>query len=580
MLLSGYSCASVLKDTINLGQSNSGVQVYPCVSMQAEVSEIWHFDLDSYTWKYLNTSKYQQTSSPPPREQHSAVSLAGDLFVFGGKSRLHEVGANGRPVMNNASDKVHGDLWRLHLQHPLPYAFHYLNTTSSVNIQQTEPLQATITAQMNGSRNAHVTPREGYCIKDMTVTVTFSHPCLTQMRISLLGPGPLTGSPNFFPPADGQEVLLLANVAVNATSCVGGQHTMVFNDANLRNPSDCCATEFNGPYKPSGKLAEFVGSSMLADWTLVVQDMKDDQLGGQLHAWHIDFIAAPCYPTYTWTNMTSTSMPSARYASQAVAYEQSLFIYGGRDAADLPLADLHRYDTLTKHWTALTPVGFDQPMVPSTTVGYSLALTAWGLLRFGGYVRQPSMTISPLYPQGGIFSNTVMLMDPVTQRWSEVAVNVDFTDNLFGERLPHARYLASMVFLPASAMRWRSQLPERMLFDQPKRSYQVNYQGTVADTLMVFGGFDGTTGAAVDGSLGGYYNDIWMLRMNQLSTADRHSEQQAYAHKHCQWRTSPSAQAAGTVSCLRTGSGGGMSSCRYRDLLMLPWCAKTNQTMR
>eukprot|EP01031_Cornospumella_fuschlensis_P033526 gene33526-40561_t len=132
----GYSCASVLKDTVNMGLKGSGSDIYPCVSMQAEVNELWSFDLSDYTWLYLNTSlppPYPPThpnislpstptsptntpmppSSPPPaREQHLAMAWAEGLYVYGGKSREHPLDAFGRPVMSQGGDVVYGDVWR------------------------------------------------------------------------------------------------------------------------------------------------------------------------------------------------------------------------------------------------------------------------------------------------------------------------------------------------------------------------------------------------------------------------------------------------------------------------------------
>lgn len=35
----GYSCANVYTDTLDLGNTESGRDVYPCVKLQGEVSE-------------------------------------------------------------------------------------------------------------------------------------------------------------------------------------------------------------------------------------------------------------------------------------------------------------------------------------------------------------------------------------------------------------------------------------------------------------------------------------------------------------------------------------------------------------
>jgi hypothetical protein len=205
-----------------------------------------------------------------------------------------------------------------------------------------------------------------------------------------------------------------------------------------------------------------------------------------------------------------------------------------------------------------------------------MALTSWGLLRYAGYARQPFLTISQQSPTGGNYINNMLWMDVITSRWNEIDISKDTTDILFGQIMPAARYLTSMVFIPAQALTWRSKLSERSLYDQNKRSYQSNFQGTVADTVMVFGGFNGATGRAVDGSQGGYFNDIWMLRLNRWSTSANRQTQQAYMNTRCRSRRNPSAQAAGALSCMSSVAN---TKCRQRDLLLLAWCEQRNQTL-
>ena len=76
---------------------------------------------------------------------------------------------------------------------------------------------------------------------------------------------------------------------------------------------------------------------------------------------------------------------------KVVAFEKSLFLFQGRDTADNALFDLYRYDTTTATWTSLTPVGFDFPFDAASLQGSNLVLSRWGLIRYGGYVRQPYM---------------------------------------------------------------------------------------------------------------------------------------------------------------------------------------------
>jgi hypothetical protein len=56
-----------------------------------------------------------------------------------------------------------------------------------------------------------------YCIADFKLHVDVSHPCAQELVIRLSGPGPNTGSVNFFPNSNDYEVLVLReNFANNA----------------------------------------------------------------------------------------------------------------------------------------------------------------------------------------------------------------------------------------------------------------------------------------------------------------------------------------------------------------------------
>ena len=42
-------------------------------------------------------------------------------------------------------------------------------------------------------------------------------------------------------------------------------------------------------------------------------------------------------------------------------------------------------------------------------------------------------------------------------------------------------------------------------------SVRLNHQGTVSDSVLVMGGFDGATGSVLDGSSGGMLGDMWCV---------------------------------------------------------------------
>lgn len=406
--------------------------------------------------------------------------------------------------------------------------------------------------------------------------MTLTHPCLSQVKVSLTGPGPQSGSPNFFPQSSDQEVVLFSSLQTNGTGCASGVHSFTFDDDSTRRPDACCGP-YSGVYQPQGRLSEFIGTTMTADWTLIAQDLKGDQIAGELISWEIEFTSSPCVKNFLWQNLTSAhASPPARYGAHILSHESSLFVYGGRDVNDQALHDLYRYDTLSAAWTSLVPVNFDIALYPSSSVGANFALTSWGLIRFGGHYRQP------IIPED--YSNydaSVAVQDPVTLRWQELssAAAADSPlrrDATFGRRTPSSRYLGASVFIPSHSLHWRSKYTHHNLYDNVISSARTNYEGSIADSVLLFGGFDGSTGSVLDGSAGGFLRDTWMLRLANYSTPGARDRQQRYIERHCQWRSNPSAVVGGTYSCLDGGHG---AECEWRDLLLLPWCAGNNQTI-
>lgn len=133
-----------------------------------------------------------------------------------------------------------------------------------------------------------------------------------------------------------------------------------------------------------------------------------------------------------------------------------------------------------------------------------------------------------------------------------------------------------MTFVPSKNIKWKKQFSYRSLFDQYLRSTKTNYANANADTLMLFGGFDGATGSSYDGSNGGLLNDMWSLRLANFSTSGNRDAVNAYLSDNCQWRSGGSAASQGRLDCL---SSSAMAPCEYRDLMMLVWCDFQNQTI-
>lgn len=127
------------------------------------------------------------------------------------------------------------------------------------------------------------------------------------------------------------------------------------------------------------------------------------------------------YTQYTYTHHSVASgAPVARFAAKTLTHGNNLFVYGGRDTHDTLLHDLHRYNIRTHIWTTLTPVNFDIALNPSSAVGGNFLLTSWGLIRYSGYYRQPTM--STVYSN---YDSSVEIQDPVTLRWKELMVDTE-----------------------------------------------------------------------------------------------------------------------------------------------------------
>lgn len=559
----GYTCAFTFKDTLDLGTPTSGRNVNPCASVKNEVNEIWRFDIYDYRWVYLEP--YGESGFPNPREQHSAGVLNGDVYIFGGKSR---------GAFPSTKDNVYSDFWRLRIQPNIILNYNF--TDSSLPMTLSEGHRDTFTINMTSLSDPFLSDemdpelsslyraRSGSCVNNIVVTVSLFHPCLSQLRLSLLGAGPDAASPNFLAHSFEKEVLLFDQHRLNTTSCASGNFTFVFDEDGDSSTLSCCSESGSYSFKPDGRLYEYLGTTPFGEWTLVIEDMSIDGMKTILHNYSISFGAEPCHREYHWEEVLSgdaSNRPEARYQASMVTYNSDLFLFGGRGDGDTMLQDLHRYNADSNEWIPLTPVDFDITFSAASMVGMNLALTSWGVIRFGGYIRLPSMS------SGESYVNDVYVMDPISLHWRKVEVESGLTT-------PVGRYLSGLAFIPSGAMRWRTQFSYRTLFDKRITSTHANFAGANADSVMIFGGHNGATGSLGDGSTGGMLNDMWQLRLANWSLSSNREAQNAYIKRVCAWRVADSSAVDNT--CITGDSG---ASCKLRDLLLLAWCRMTNQTM-
>jgi subtilisin-like proprotein convertase family protein len=582
----GYSCAATYKDTLSRGTPESGREVYPCSTVTAEVSEMWSFDIHSYRWIYIDTVKMAASTPPPAREMHTASVIDGFVYVFGGKTRTFDKDPiTKQPIFRHHADVIHGDFWKFKVPQVKQEIMTWPQPTeianSPLNIpedrRQFVTLDGSAVLGVNAINGDGLDARTGKCIDSVIVKVKIIHPCINQLRLSLMGPTPDTGSPNFHAPSSSHEILLYNQRKTNGTGCASGTHEFIFDEKSKHYTDECCTENYKGDYKPEGPLSEFIGSSMMNEWTLVLQDMKTDNLIGTLLSWEIQFIVSECVPVYEWTDISSTitsnpsRAPVARYGAKALAYKKSLFLFNGRDSIDQALSDLYRFDTDTSLWTKLTPINFNAALETASSVGSSFTLTAWGLIRFGGYYRKPTLTA-----EYGNYVNDNYILDPTTLRWKKIHVEkwpyADGTKML----KPRPRYLSSIAFIPAKSIHFKKEFNYRNLYDTAPSSTHANYVNSLADSILVFGGHDGATGGIFDGSTGGLLGDLWMLRLSNFSTSMTRQTQMQKMRQNCDWRGTSGAVSLGLRTCLDSVQG---SNCDFRDMLMLPWCDNTNQTM-
>lgn len=503
----GYSCAFSIKDTINLGINNSGRFIKTCSYLTNESNELWKFNLALYQWENVkyngetnilvedndilnNNIDFNNSTDlnlpfefyPGRREQHNAISYQNYLYIFGGKASIQF----GEDSDSLPSKKYYNDLWRINMNRAKQINFFYNDNNNLLNQNiLIDPNSAPITDYstdyrvFSNKKNfiGHINPfayedklnyfRESYFnfdnniknyfnttnlsprfsdkILNITVSVTFSHPCLSQVQINLRGPGPLNPSPNYYPnvQADSSsflEIPLITRFSTGSGECVGGKFTILFNDNFQSNSLSYDYDKLNNinlnnkeliddgeelnhyflKFKPSASLNNFYDFSIFSNqWSIILSDNTNDILDGVFYNWNIKFNFNKKFESSTWElvhpgntfTVTNSDMnlsydnydqipnnifsfssvyPSKRYGAISILHEDSFYIYGGYNENNKNLNDLYRFSLTKNLWHELTPVGFDSySFSPTSATGYSLSLTPWGLARFGGYSRYP-----------------------------------------------------------------------------------------------------------------------------------------------------------------------------------------------
>lgn len=553
----GYSCASGYKDFLNMMTTEPLVDVYPCVASPNEVNELWTLDVDTFEWENIHTNT--STVEPAPREQHTASSICGDLFIFGGKSFNYSLEGHG--------EEVFGDFWRLAVPHNSTFEFN--GTQTDVRIPDTSPL----IVEVNNSVEIMNVTNSDLCLKDAQVSVTINHPCASQLYVAIRGPGPSVGSPNYNTPPSYFDVVLFNQRTTNGTGCIGGIFKFIFNDSSLRRTYDCCPQTYDGYYHPEGPLSSFIGVSPYAKWYLVIQDMVADVFSGVLVEWSLSLSAFPCKETYSWSQVMiqgDSLSPPPRFQANSLVSNSSLFLFGGIDTNGTVLHDLWRFDLSSQKWLRLIPFNFDS-LLATFAYGMSVILTPIGLLEYAGY----SPSIYSVFRKSSIesYSGSIIGVDPSSgARFSAFSYNSNNSSSS-----PAPRYLTAAVYIPSSAVGWRTHFPPSIYFNNTQNSSQFNLAGTMIDSILVFGGDNGATGIVFDGSSGGLLGDSWIFRLANSSSPSGRAADYAFHEKACSWRLRGPSGGSLNPGCFGNSSS---SHCDFKSLLMTIWCLGEFQSIR
>ena len=204
-----------------------------CVHDRGVQSDVWELDPVSTSWR----KRFPQ-GFLPPRQRHVAAELDGRVYVFGGTSSTTDAGygdsAHWSSAYGAASHQaapasaagILGDLWYLDMGHEELFAVDggvvsdagrdmsltfgdggAPSTTTlhvpAIDIQQQLTRQATYEATYAAAMSAAGTRSdihslrhqldagiEEQCVLDVEVWVELFHPCMQDVEIALLGPGP------------------------------------------------------------------------------------------------------------------------------------------------------------------------------------------------------------------------------------------------------------------------------------------------------------------------------------------------------------------------------------------------------
>ena len=440
-------------------------------------------------------------------------------------------------------------------------------------------------------------------MEDISVEVSITHACSKSLTLGLFRPGPYAGDKNFSPENRGARVGLfgLHPAGIGCEKSVNLINT-VFDDSGLEGAvwESYAEAPWTGSHGALESLREkFVGMKVNGEWTLEVYDSEVDGIGGTLDEFKIHFKVKPCIEKFgAWTeissrecrqsyssggsgsglvyegcggsnsairggSLSSSAGPTPCFRHSAIAIENILYVIGGEGGGQL--TDIWRYHKSSDDWLELNA----DVQTPSW-YGRQLALTPYGLLGFGGKVRDAEWGYEGRVWHYNLGTGLWNILGKNEQElggsvgvkamgWRATGLNRNIPYPEVEEDAPQPHQLSSIVGLG---------FDRAMVGEGGNRG--VLFGASAEPMVVLFGGDVGLSKAK-------YNNDLRVLRLRaEVRNDERYEEER---EQLCGFRLEAGGTADNfwTVSCGSEVGGG--SVCEVREILSRAWCMGEHQTI-
>jgi hypothetical protein len=313
-------------------------------------------------------------------------------------------------------------------------------------------------------------------------------------------------------------------------------------------------------------------------WVLQAYDAVVDGVNGSVRNWTLHFILEDCSPNYVWTNRTPanvTAQPAPRFRHASIVVDKSIYVLGGYNDGWLK-EDLWRFDVGQWRWTRLTTFSASRAL---EFIGRAAALTPWGLLAYGGYTSRYNSTAGNAYGFP-VYESKVWRQDFSTAKWTQLPT-IGYTQRT----LPHYHRQEGVFLGPPRPAHSNEEPIGRylagvaLLLQQSRGSegleLSLRYRSALGDlrnmSLLMFGGYDGLK----------YLDDLYELRLDQLSAYDGQETAEETRARYCDWRLlNGTALNAWRTSCAWTrGPAVQTAPCNLTEIVIQAWCRRQWQSV-